>query len=95
MKIENSLAAYVLKTGFVCLFVFYVPSTARSLRDGTPIYCPLLGKYTVPSGKRTLGRRMAVHYVTTAPRRLYLSNAASRYNLYELSSGGTSVSPLL
>ena len=26
---------------FVCLFVFYVPSTARSLRDGTPIYCPL------------------------------------------------------
>ena len=23
------------------LFVFYVPSTARSLRDGTPIYCPL------------------------------------------------------
>ena len=26
---------------FVCLFVFYVPSTARSFRDGTPIYCPL------------------------------------------------------
>ena len=25
---------------FVCLFVFYVPSTARSFRDGTPIYCP-------------------------------------------------------
>ena len=25
----------------VCLFVFYVPSTARSFRDGTPIYCPL------------------------------------------------------
>ena len=23
------------------LFVFYVPSTARSFRDGTPIYCPL------------------------------------------------------
>ena len=26
---------------FYCLFVFYVPSTARSFRDGTPIYCPL------------------------------------------------------
>ena len=26
---------------FVCLFVFNVPSTARSFRDGTPIYCPL------------------------------------------------------
>ena len=25
----------------LCLFVFYVPSTARSFRDGTPIYCPL------------------------------------------------------
>ena len=26
---------------FACLFVFNVPSTARSFRDGTPIYCPL------------------------------------------------------
>ena len=27
---------------FVCwLVVFYVPSTARSFRDGAPIYCPL------------------------------------------------------
>ena len=25
----------------VCLFVFYIPSTGRSFRDGTPIYCPL------------------------------------------------------
>ena len=25
----------------ICLFVFYVPSTARSFKDGTPIYCPL------------------------------------------------------
>ena len=24
-----------------CLFVFYVPSTARSFRDSNPIYCPL------------------------------------------------------
>ena len=45
--------AYVMKTTIlwnpsceatlllVCLFVFNVPSTARSFRDGTPIYCPL------------------------------------------------------
>ena len=26
---------------YVCLFVFNVLSTARSFRDGTPIYCPL------------------------------------------------------
>ena len=28
---------------YVYLFVFYVPSTARTFRDGTPIYCPLRG----------------------------------------------------
>ena len=28
-------------TGFGWLVVFYIPSTARSFRDGTPIYCPL------------------------------------------------------
>ena len=26
---------------FVCLFVFYIPSSARSFRDGTPNYCSL------------------------------------------------------
>ena len=26
---------------YLCLFVFYVPSTVRLFRDGTPIYCPL------------------------------------------------------
>ena len=26
---------------YTCLIVFYVASTARSFRDGTPIYCPL------------------------------------------------------
>ena len=29
-----------------------------------------LGKYTVPTGNRTLGRRVAVHYATPAPRKL-------------------------
>ena len=32
---------YYILLYVVCLFVFYVPSTARSLRDGTTIYCPL------------------------------------------------------
>ena len=61
---------------FVCLFVFYVPSTARSFRDDTPLLLSLakdmkLGKYTVPTGNRIPGRRMAVHYVTAAPRKLH------------------------
>ena len=42
---------------FVCLFVFYVPSTARSFRDGTPIYCPLRrtcsSVNTLPTRNRT------------------------------------------
>ena len=55
-----------------CLFVFYVPSTARSFRDGTPIAKDVkLGKYTIPTGNRTPGRRVAVHYATTAPRKLH------------------------
>ena len=29
---------------FGWLVVFYVPSTARSFRDGTPINCPLKGR---------------------------------------------------
>ena len=37
---SNFLSDWV-SVQFVCLFVFYVPSTARSFRDGTPIYCPL------------------------------------------------------
>ena len=30
-----------MSKSFVCLFLFHIPSTARSFRDGTPIYCPL------------------------------------------------------
>ena len=30
-----------------------------------------LGKYTVPTGNRTPGRRVAVHYATAAPRKLH------------------------
>ena len=61
---------------FLCLFVFYVPSTARSFRDGTPHLLSLakdveLGKYTVSTGNRTPGRRVAVQYATDAPRKLH------------------------
>ena len=31
-----------------------------------------LGKYTVPTGNRTPGRRVAVHYDTAAPRKLHI-----------------------
>ena len=33
------LASIKVHSGW--LVVFYVPTTARSFRDGTPIYCPL------------------------------------------------------
>ena len=54
----------------------YVPSTAMSFRDGTPNLLSLakdvkLGFYTVPIRNRTPGRRVAVHYTTTAPRKLH------------------------
>ena len=45
----------------VCLFVFYVPSTARSFRNSTPPPLPSLakdvklGKYTIPTGNRKPG----------------------------------------
>ena len=31
-----------------------------------------LGKYTVPTGNRTPGRRVTVHYATAAPRKLHI-----------------------
>ena len=74
------------KTMGNCLFVFYVPSTARSFRDDTPIYCPFskdvkLGKYTVPTGDRTSDRRVAVHYATAAPRKLHtMEKMRQKYN---------------
>ena len=57
-----------------CLFVgylvaFYVPSTARSFRDGAPINCPFRRTW---SSVNTPGRRVAVHYATAAPRKLHV-----------------------
>ena len=61
---------------FVCLFVFNFPSTARSFRDGHPHLLSLakdvkLDKYTVPTGNRTPGCHVAVHYATAATRKLH------------------------
>ena len=50
-----------------------------------------LGFYTVPAGDRTPGRRVAVHYTTTAPRQLPLKWEATasqnllKYGLFLLS----------
>ena len=62
---------------FGWMVVFSIPSTARPFRDGTPIYCPFAkdvecGFYTVPTGNRTPGCRVAVHYTTAAPRQLLM-----------------------
>ena len=58
------------------LVVFYVPSTARSFRNGTPHLLSLTknvkhGKYTVPTGSRTPGHSVAAHYATVAPCKLH------------------------
>ena len=58
--------------GFGWFVVFYVPSTASSLRDDNPIYCPFakdmkLGFTPFPSGIEP-GRHVAVHYTAVAPR---------------------------
>ena len=43
-KVQVYMLFYVIVILLVgWLVVFYVPSTARSFRDCTPIYCPLQG----------------------------------------------------
>ena len=56
---------------FVCLCF-----TSHRQRDHLETAPPFakdvkLGKYTVQTGNRTPGRRMAVHYTTAAPRKLH------------------------
>ena len=62
---------------FLDRIVFNVPSTVRSFRDGTPNLLSLakdvkLGFYIVPTGNRTPGGYLAVHYTTAAPHQLYI-----------------------
>ena len=54
------------------LVVFYVASTTRSFRDGTPIYCPF-------QSNRILGCRLAVYYTTDALRQLRIVQGALRF----------------
>ena len=53
--------------------VFYVPSTARSFRGHSLSFAKYvrLCFFTVSTGNRTPGRRVAVHYTTAAPRQLH------------------------
>ena len=60
----------------VGLVVFYVPSTARSFRDGTTIYCPLRRRwssvFTLPTGNRNQAVAwqsitQLLHHTSTAP----------------------------
>ena len=72
--IDHNVSHVVAINGW--LVVFNIPSTARSFRGWHPHLLSLakdvkLDKYTVPTGNRTPGRRMAVHYVTAEPRKLH------------------------
>ena len=81
--LEDIHRAYICEDSLVkCkvgwLVVFNVPSTARSFRDGTPIYCPLRRTWSsvftpIPTGNWTPGPCVAVHNTTTVPRQLHWS----------------------
>ena len=68
----------------------YVPSTARSLikklETAPPLTVPYEGHkarfYTVPTGNRAPGRRVAVHYTTAAPRQLYFQSLSCTKHLF-------------
>ena len=62
------------KLWFVCLC--FTSFQQRDHLETVPHLLPLakgvqLGKYTVPTGNRTPGRRVAVNYATAAPRNLH------------------------
>ena len=69
-------SCYLIINLVAWLFVLYVPSRARSFRDGTPIYCPLRRTRSsvftpFPLGIESQGRSVAVHYTTAAARQLH------------------------
>ena len=79
------------------LVVFYVPSTARSFRDGCapPFTVPCEGRgfYTVPTDNRTLNRHVAVHYTTAMQRQLHKFNVLS-YLFFMTTKTGTVITNL-
>ena len=73
-KIHIHALPCVIKIDWLVICV-YVPSTARSFRDGNPHSLSLakdvkLCIYTVPTRNQTPGRCVAVQYITAAPRQL-------------------------
>ena len=58
----------------VCLFLTSLQQRGHLLSLAMDMK---LGKYTVPDGNRTSGRRVAVHYATAAPRKLHFSGIAT------------------
>ena len=72
---------------FVCLCFTSLQQRAH-LETAPPFTVPSkdvkLGKYTVPTGNRTPGRHMAVHYATTAPRKLHRQIYRDRYMEFTL-----------
>ena len=69
--ISNFIILLCIIFGLSWFIVFNFPSTTRSFRVGSPIYCPLrrtlkLGFYTVPTGNRTPGGSVAVHDITAS-----------------------------
>ena len=76
-KIMKLSLNYQNKGGNICLFVCVKrPIDSEVIQRRHPHLLSLakdvkLGKYTVPTGNRTRGRRVAVHYVTAAPRTLH------------------------
>ena len=70
---HNSLAYHYILVGWLC----FMPHRLRGHLKIAPHLLSLakdvkLGFYTVPTGNRTPGRRVAVHYTTAAPRQLLL-----------------------
>ena len=66
----------LLKIQFVCL-CFTSDQHRGHLETTLPLTVPCegreAGKYTVPTGNRTRGHCLAVHYATAAPRKLHYS----------------------
>ena len=50
-----------------------------------------LGKYTVPTGNRTLDGRVAVHYATTEPRKLHTLEINSQNNHCSQCTSGVAI----
>ena len=88
MMPHGTRIAYNIMVGWLCL----APHRQRGHLETAPhLLSPAkdvkLGLYTVPTGNRTPGRRVAVYYTTTAPRQLHFSYNIIIINLTYLHIG--------